>query len=708
MSLFCSQAGASLESLAKGAVQFSRRFTVRELEDRWFSILYDPVVSVEASTKMLEFERSASTLLSKLNKFGHSKDNKSVTGKRKAESIRNCYYALRKRVCSEPFDSMDLSFLVAPTNSTYVGNGDGPLSGNCIPGNPISNLFGIGVSGMDTMTQAFPNNLMDGSAAATSGAATINTFPTGHRNPVEENFMFEQNNIHKEIPHIIEENMPPKDLPEHNLHKAVELGMKSPPAFDQVNGDQSNMCLEFEENKVFNSPVSGCVAPFNNMEYSSPLPIWKTVSAPALPVDIGLEDKDLCAGDTFHLPDDYDAGSTRTSGYNVHSCAKVKMEMAYDDFQIHNSPEGYLEELSNSLLNFTNEEELLFMTADGKDMIDKSYYDGLSSLLLNSPNDACQEQTNNITELETSVAAAVCTTDSSDQCRAEPLDNKAASNCDEQLSYDAPIQMQASVSAANNQFPEYKDGVICCTLNTEDPEIPCNDVVFLPNHPPSKASTSQPKFQGANKPRSLSIKDVSNNQRTNNRGPSLMHKERKTAGESHVSSQMTGSHTIQEMGLNPPGSNFGVKSAVSKSDSANVAFRVAGISSIGNQIIAANTSTKTLLPEMRKEETKEMLSAKHLSSTNYSIKRPPLGSTGVKSYAHTNSIIIKEEDDVSAPIRDQESINAELTSMSVAVSEPVVNAPTADQDGTPFESDDDIPCYSDIEALVTSTTIIPC
>ncbi|MCE5165650.1 hypothetical protein HAX54_011287 [Datura stramonium] len=44
------EAGASLESLAKGAVQFSQRFSVQELQDRWHALLYDTVVSAEAAS----------------------------------------------------------------------------------------------------------------------------------------------------------------------------------------------------------------------------------------------------------------------------------------------------------------------------------------------------------------------------------------------------------------------------------------------------------------------------------------------------------------------------------------------------------------------------------------------------------------------------------------------------------------------------------
>ncbi|KAL9275817.1 Microspherule protein 1-like protein [Drosera capensis] len=55
------EAGASLESLAKGAVQFSRRFTVRELQNRCHALLYDPVISADAAARMIEFERNGLT-----------------------------------------------------------------------------------------------------------------------------------------------------------------------------------------------------------------------------------------------------------------------------------------------------------------------------------------------------------------------------------------------------------------------------------------------------------------------------------------------------------------------------------------------------------------------------------------------------------------------------------------------------------------------
>ncbi|KAK2408952.1 hypothetical protein P8452_70609 [Trifolium repens] len=48
--------GASLQSLARGAVSFSRRYSFTEVRDRWRSILYDPDVSKEVAASMAKLE----------------------------------------------------------------------------------------------------------------------------------------------------------------------------------------------------------------------------------------------------------------------------------------------------------------------------------------------------------------------------------------------------------------------------------------------------------------------------------------------------------------------------------------------------------------------------------------------------------------------------------------------------------------------------
>jgi hypothetical protein len=710
---FCLQAGASLESLAKGAVQFSRRFTVRELQDRWHSLLYDPVISAEASARMIAIELSASTLPSKFNRFGNSKENKSVSGKRKAGSVRSCYYALRKRICHD-LNSMDLSFLVAPGDGNYIGHGDEPLSGD-----PISDHFGLQGSNLDLMHHVFPQNLMDSGTATSGTVAAAHAFDPGFQHPVEENFHIEQDNIHKEIPHLFAENPPftgnssaveelgqPKKLPAHNLFKSDDLGAEPLSTFDRLDTDPGNICSEFESNQVFNSPMSECGASFHNLEFSSPLhgiPIWRTVEGiaePSMPVDVGLREKG-----SFKLPDDDDAKNATTSGYDGHLDSKVKIEMPYYDGlrSPTASAEGYLAELSNSLLNFTNEEELLFMDVDGKDVIDKSYYDGLSSLLLNSPIDVSQDLTPNITEPDTSVAPDMCLRNPSIACPGELEDNRGSRCGDGHIAQDSGAQMLSSLPASNSQFPDPSESV--CVLNTEHPEIPCNDDFIPPNQqsPSSVSYVAQKNFKGANNPTSSNINDISGNQRTHERGLILTQREGKNTGECRASSKTIGSHVLTEVGINHPVGD-GVKFELPNSDYRHVASRGVGVVCGGsNHINSANLSTDSLRPSMLKEEMVEVSPTKYLNQTDSLIKRPSLGSDSLDGCTQTNASAIKQELDVPATIREYQS-SAEMGPVDIAVSEPVGNPPISDLEELPVESDDDVPHYSDIEAMVNAIT----
>ncbi|KAM1526673.1 hypothetical protein PS1_016371 [Malus domestica] len=658
--------GASLESLAKGAVHFSRRFTVCELQDRWYSLLYDPVVSEDASSRMIEFESSTTTV--PFDRAGNSKGKKCESGKRKAESVRSSYYAMRKRICNEPFNSMGLNFLVAPSNNNYDGNGDEPLYGNCMNGDPISAPFGLETSDMDAM-----QNLMD-----------VGTDDTFHmlQNPDGNDFHMEQGNIHEDImtwnESEVDEFNHPEGLPDCSLFNANDLGMKPPFTLDQITGNEGNMCTEFEGNKAFNSPVSDSGALFNNLEYSSPLP--------AMPVDVDLRENDIRTSDSFELHENIEANKARTTENDAHIGMEVATEMPCCDFQSSAATvctEGYLAELSNSLLNFTNE-ELMLVTADGKDVIDKSYYDGLSSLLLSSPkDDVLHEQTIVKTEPETSVAPVMDSMNPSSAYPGVVDDNRGSPNADEHIVCHSDTPMLSSSTASNYQNPELRDGFICCTLNTEDPEIPCNGDIFLPN----RSSTSE-----GNKPISLSTSGFPVNKRNNDTGPCFMHKERKNLGKPHSTSQIKGSHFLQEKGRKSPLGNFGVKFELSDVPS-EVASKSAGHVGEGpGQIDSANPST-SVQPGILKEDTKESISEKRLSynSTEFHVENPDSG-------------VIKKELDPSATIRDDISLHTEGLPMYIA--EPQLNPDTSDQLGL-FESDDDIPCYSDIEAMVLDMDLDP-
>ncbi|RID65265.1 hypothetical protein BRARA_D00472 [Brassica rapa] len=143
------EAVASLEALAKGAVQFSRRFSIRELQDRWHALLYDPVVSAEAAIRMAELERT--THPSFPTKFARTglKENKGFSRKRKAEQLRSTYHSLRKKFQTESFNSLDLGFLGSANDSHFMDN------------NGDASHLGLEDSHMDIIHNAFPDILAD-------------------------------------------------------------------------------------------------------------------------------------------------------------------------------------------------------------------------------------------------------------------------------------------------------------------------------------------------------------------------------------------------------------------------------------------------------------------------------------------------------------------------------------------------------------------
>lgn len=165
------QAGASLEALARGAVRFSRRFTLQELQDRWHSLLYDSDVAAPASARMVELELSGINPLSKFNKSDNFKGSKDVVGKRKVDSIRKQYYTMRKKFRSEFFNSTDLGFLDEPNLHECNGHGTDfrqhvridaqSRDGNCMLGNCISDDLGLQESDLDILRNAFPEALGD-------------------------------------------------------------------------------------------------------------------------------------------------------------------------------------------------------------------------------------------------------------------------------------------------------------------------------------------------------------------------------------------------------------------------------------------------------------------------------------------------------------------------------------------------------------------
>ncbi|KAK8648942.1 hypothetical protein V6N13_129684 [Hibiscus sabdariffa] len=699
------EAGASLESLAKGAVQFSRKFTIRELQDRWHSLLYDPVVSEEASSRIIEFERSAPSLPSKLGRIGNSKDNKSLLGKRKSESVRSCYYALRKRIRNEPFNSMDLSFLVAPNDGNYVGIEDEPLPGNCMLGNPISDHFGVQETNMNIMNCSFPQILAD-DVAAVRDECTTDGFQTTNFNQDDGGFPEEQVNIHEDIPHMLGENQfflesgsgieelhESKELSVDGLFDANDLMGKPSSAVDQINNDPENICSEFEGNQVFDSPMD------------CGLSIWGTdegLSASAIPAD-GHGETGLQGGDIYALPSEIVAKSDHSSGHVVTTDSKFGTGMPTDEVENKTADtEGYLVEITNTLMN----DEPFFMDVDSKDVIDKSYFDGLSSFLASSPNTCDQDQMPDVTEAMTSemqdnLANVSCS-------NLGELDGIAGSCvADGSVPFDSEVPMLPSVLTSNSQFPERTDGVICCSLNTEDPEIPCNEGDFFSEQPcPSVVSSTQHIFKEAGNPLSACAKDFSRWQKTSDGGPLLVQRDQRDPEQSHGSSQMKESQMIPEMGQLHPVGNCKVKCE----DSPCVAPKFNGFLANGSaQINSKNISEGTLHPTLPKEKSENIIPGKHLShcSADSLREKPGLCSDNHNGYSLVNSLAIKQEVDAHEKAKDHQASSAEMGSTDIIFPEPVVDHPPLDLEELGIESDDDVPYFSDIEAMILDMDLDP-
>ncbi|KAH8946451.1 hypothetical protein BDL97_12G095900 [Sphagnum fallax] len=95
------EVGAAMEALAKGAMRFSRKFTVRELRERWRALLYDPEIAAQAASRMVEAEAALSNLPPNTKTLNEHRNTKVLARKRRARSIRSLYYKKRKRMAAE-------------------------------------------------------------------------------------------------------------------------------------------------------------------------------------------------------------------------------------------------------------------------------------------------------------------------------------------------------------------------------------------------------------------------------------------------------------------------------------------------------------------------------------------------------------------------------------------------------------------------------
>ncbi|EXC35490.1 hypothetical protein L484_026797 [Morus notabilis] len=413
------EAGASLEALAKGAVRFSRKFTVRELRERWLSLLYDAEVSAQASARMSEFELSNPTVSTKPGRFGVSKGGGSVgagsPAKRRVESVRKQYYEMRKRLCS--FNTFDFGFIDEPNDTDEnVNSGNDLLDGSYVVGHRVKNYFEFTANNSSLL-----DNRQKDLCLSTNGSVKDNN---KHNIDGEKNLVRSGDGL----------------VDFRNCSSAVEAGTSH-------------------------------VLP--------DVPLWKTmedVMVPEMPIDVSLEVN--CQEAEHKLI--CDEGDKRPSpGYNVDRAGFMLEErlpgeelnrtvaISGDDFG----------DISDSLLNFANENEPLAMDVDGENMNFNHY----KSVLLTSPKDGLEKD-----------VKSVCQPENLDP-KAFPVVSEDVFNAERKISSDllhsGESNHQHSICGSETNIPsirlvpsphspELHYEMMVCTLNSEDPEIPCNDDVI--------------------------------------------------------------------------------------------------------------------------------------------------------------------------------------------------------------------------------------
>ncbi|CAH9105747.1 unnamed protein product [Cuscuta europaea] len=547
------EAGASLEALAKGAVQFSRRYTLQELQERWHSLLYDSDIAEQASVRMIELELKA-------NRPEYIKEKKEVPRKRKLKTIHKQYHALRKKFRNDFFNSTDLCFLEGPSLQDFSGHENVPHDRNVL-GNCISDNLRFQEAELDILRNAFPEALAE--IASTSCIA----YQTGCSNTA---------------------------------------------------GD--NQVTEASRNIVFSEGFSAslkeratCIQPSNEL-----------CEVPHVPKDTPLNYGKCSVGEGCCLP-------SATS-------------------------DGEFTDLPDSLLNLSNDDDILMEDEDVRNILDNS--SDKNGILINS-SDCIQESGAYTHESETLIDSK---TSPLPPDGAECIDSEmvAPSTCDQEITcYRETI---ASTNLTSNaETNKSTDGSICCTLNTEDTEIPCNDDIFLLIHPSTSFGSAVTEPRSAHY---LDTPSVANTKDTKQSMNSV------TRGKCYVPS-LAWSHKIGHNILGEPHIQHSAKSKL----------------------------TETTRPPLLSGEPNKVLSDSRQGRTLQGILEAPLGRLQEQGAAITGLVGDASDAHPGMPQFSEQGC------VDVAAVELSVHPSTSDQEEP--TSDDDVPYFSDIEAMILDMDLDP-
>lgn len=492
--MICSlQAGASFEALAKGAVKFSRAFTVRELRDRWHSLLYDPDVALQASSRMIELELSGFNSSTMFGRLDNAK-SAGVAAKRKSSSIRRQYYALRKRLKTEIFDPSDVGLVEISQHSCKENAGvvldSGSGGENYMLRDCMSGQFGLQDSDFDILHRVYPQQAGDvGSASGVDHP--VNVYETQCKNLT--------NNDHI-VTNMREDNFNglPENIPFTVVHDA--RGSLDSNIDDKV---ALNMMQELPNNNHLEAYSDGS-ALLHAMGLSSQIPPLRKkmedMSVPAMPVHMNEGNRTQVDEEATQIPDNYQKrGKTSAIDVNLEAQKKDRQSgTCYNLEAVCNTiSEGVFSELSNSHLDFPNEDELLFMNVDGKDTLDSTSFENVNSTVISSASASqegalCNIDPNKLHNIEP-------TTLVSETCPNIPCSPRGTESKNNVPSLHGDVQhntLHSEINVASTSMlhsnSQLSEEIVCCLLNVEDREIPCNDDIFLLIHPTSFSPVRKP------------------------------------------------------------------------------------------------------------------------------------------------------------------------------------------------------------------------
>ncbi|PKA60981.1 hypothetical protein AXF42_Ash019970 [Apostasia shenzhenica] len=490
------EAGASLESLAKGAVKFSRRFTLREVEERWRALLYDLSTSIEASARVIEIEIGVPVSNPcKPSRVCNLKAKENLSDKRRGESLRSHYLATRKKLRGEQHISASVGFSMPPSSHAFTGNCNGshdlfklqnelvhfkfPVDG--LSDNHVfakvtevdssaatnNHVFSGGIVGL--VDTKLPDELSGRDCLYRHAEDKLDE--PGYNNSSQN---FDRNHFSSQASDGSDSNQT-HSLVLNNPGVYGDLELKHSKGFVSTNHNQDNVPAVFGGSDKSTSEFEGCSS-FHQLGYSSPppgRPIWKTVedvSTPSLQMDGKFEEKVQGALTMDHVKKLDDQGcDVSPKDKQDH----VTSDTTSNDPTVITDPNFI--DFSTACMRFTDDEELMFIDVDEED-IDRSCLNGLGSILLNSPVDNHIDNSTIVSEpkpLEISdTAIPACNEESFTEDKTVCGDTQSGSSI-HHSSVAPGVSIVSLPSKSSEKFA-------ICVVNTEDLDVPINDDVSLP------------------------------------------------------------------------------------------------------------------------------------------------------------------------------------------------------------------------------------